>query len=199
MISLKQSAGLTAASLALGLAACGGGSSGGSPSAPIAVSMSVPPPATLSIGTTATMTATVSNDPALAGVKWVVSCSAADCGSFNPTQTSSGVAAIYTPPSTLPSPATVTDTYNGNPLVMGGILAFNGTALAAGNNGVPQPAVALTGSQNTASGTLQLTGLSGDTITGSGWGYYPIDTSRTLAIEVDGQQLGLLLLEHQSP
>jgi hypothetical protein len=108
MISFKQSAGLTAASLALGLAACGGGSSGGSPSAPIAVSMSVPPPATMSIGATAAMTATVSNDPASAGVQWAVSCSAADCGSFNPAQTSSGLAATYTPPSTLPSPATVT-------------------------------------------------------------------------------------------
>src|ERR1700722_14372919 len=108
MISFKQSAGLTAASLALGLAACGGGGSGGRPSAPIAVSMSVPPPATLSIGTTATMTATVSNDAASAGVQWAVSCSAADCGSFNPAQTSSGVATIYTPPSTLPSPTTVT-------------------------------------------------------------------------------------------
>lgn len=66
-------------------------------------------------------------------------------------------------------------------------------------NGIPQPAVALRGSQDTASGTLQLTGLSGGTTIGSGWGYYPIDASRTLAIELDGQQLGLLLLERQSP
>lgn len=65
--------------------------------------------------------------------------------------------------------------------------------------GEPQPEVALAGSQDTASGKLQFTGLSGDTTTGSGWGYYPIDDSRTLAIEVDGQQLGLLLLERQSP
>jgi hypothetical protein len=32
-----------------------------------------------------------------------------------------------------------------------------------------------------------------------GWGFYPIDSSRTLAIEVDGQQLGLLFLEAVSP
>jgi hypothetical protein len=35
----------------------------------------------------------------------------------------------------------------------------------------------------------------GDTATQSGWGYYPIDSSRTIAIEVDGQQLDLLFLE----
>jgi hypothetical protein len=108
MISFKQSAGLTAAWLSLGLAACGGGSGGSTPSAPIAVSMSVPPPATLSIDTTASVTAMVGNDAAFAGVHWAVSCSAADCGAFNPSRTGSGVAAIYTPPSTLPSPATVT-------------------------------------------------------------------------------------------
>ena len=110
MISFKQAVGLTATSLALCLAACGGGGGGGSPSAPIAVSMSVPPPATLPIDTTASMAATVDNDPALAGVKWSVRCSAADCGSFNPAQTGSNEAAIYTPPSTLPSPATVSVT-----------------------------------------------------------------------------------------
>jgi hypothetical protein len=62
-------------------------------------------------------------------------------------------------------------------------------------NGSPQPATALSGSQDTGNGTLQLVGLSGDTTTQSGWGYYPIDSSRTLAIEIDGQQLGLLYLE----
>jgi len=67
------------------------------------------------------------------------------------------------------------------------------------NDGLLMPAVALSGSQDTANGELQLKGLSGDTTTGSTWGYYPIDGSRTLAIEVDGQQLGLLWLEAQSP
>ena len=72
--------------------------------------------------------------------------------------------------------------------------AFSG-ATDYNNNGSPQPATALGGSQDLTDGTLQLTGLSGDTTTQSGWGYYPIDSSRTLAIEVDGQQLGLLFLE----
>jgi hypothetical protein len=33
------------------------------------------------------------------------------------------------------------------------------------------------------------------TASSGGWGYYPIDSSRSIAIEVDGQQLGLLFLE----
>ena len=32
----------------------------------------------------------------------------------------------------------------------------------------------------------------------NGFGYYPIDTQRVLAIEVDGKQLGLLLLEQSA-
>jgi hypothetical protein len=76
--------------------------------------------------------------------------------------------------------------------------AFSGTT-DYNNDGLPVSAVALGGSQNTSNGELQLTGLSGDTTTGSTWGYYPIDASRTLAIEVDGQQLGLMMLEQQSP
>jgi hypothetical protein len=75
--------------------------------------------------------------------------------------------------------------------------AFSG-ATDYNYNGKPEPAIALAGNQDTDSGTLQLTGLSGDTTTGSGWGYYPIDDSRTLAIEVDGRQLAVLLLERQS-
>ena len=71
---------------------------------------------------------------------------------------------------------------------------FSGTT-DYNNDGSPQPATALGGSQDTANGTLNLTGLSGDTTTQSVWGYYPIDSTRTVAIEVDGQQLGLLFLE----
>jgi hypothetical protein len=59
--------------------------------------------------------------------------------------------------------------------------------------------LALSGSQDLTNGSLQLMGLSGDTTTQSTWGYYPIDSSRTLAIELDGQQLGLLFLEAVSP
>ncbi len=61
--------------------------------------------------------------------------------------------------------------------------------------GSPQPATPFSGSQDLGNGILQLQGLNGDTTTQSRWGYDPIDSSRTLAIEIDGQQLGLLFLE----
>jgi len=48
------------------------------------------------------------NDPNGGGVNWTATCSAADCGSFNPTGTASGTATTYTPPATVPNPATVT-------------------------------------------------------------------------------------------
>jgi hypothetical protein len=87
---------------------------------------------------------------------------------------------------------------------------FDGFATAAGQTASSTPAgshafaaqgnvtgsgIPLGGSQNLTSGTLELTGLSGDTTTQSGRGCYPIHSSRTIAIEVDGQQLGLLFLE----
>src|ERR1700678_3726573 len=75
--------------------------------------------------------------------------------------------------------------------------AFSGTT-DYNNNGTLQPATPLGGSQHPTAGTLNLTGLSGDTTTQSGWGYYPVDSSLTIAIEVDGQQLGLLFLEANS-
>jgi hypothetical protein len=59
----------------------------------------------------------------------------------------------------------------------------------------PRPATPLSGSQNFGNGTLKLNGLSGDTATLSHWGYCPIDSSCTLAIEIDGRQLCLLFLE----
>jgi hypothetical protein len=76
--------------------------------------------------------------------------------------------------------------------------AFSG-ATDYNNDGQLMPGVALSGTQDTSNGELALKGLNGDTTTGSTWGYYPIDSSRTLAIEVDGQQLGLLWLEAQAP
>jgi len=33
----------------------------------------------------------------------------------------------------------------------------------------------------------------------SGFGYYPIDNRRVLAIEIDGQQMGLMMLEETQP
>jgi hypothetical protein len=77
--------------------------------------------------------------------------------------------------------------------------AFSGT-VDLNNSGSPSSGIAIGGSQNTGSGTLSLTGLNpNDQSASTGWGYYPIDNARTLAIEVDGSELGLLWLEASSP
>jgi hypothetical protein len=56
--------------------------------------------------------------------------------------------------------------------------------------------VPLTGTEDSSKGVLNLTGLNaGSPQVSNGYGYYPIDDRRVLAIEVDGQQLGLILLE----
>src|ERR1700742_2620789 len=73
--------------------------------------------------------------------------------------------------------------------------SFMGT-VDINNNGSPSSAISIGGSQNTSNGTLNLVGLNPNNASvGTAWGYYPIDNSRTLAIEVDGSQLGLLFLE----
>ena len=99
---------LLAATVLVGLASCGGG--GGSDQFPISVAFSTAPPSSISIGTTASVAAIVSNDPADAGVSWSASCSASDCGSFSPATTANASPTTYTPPATVPNPATVTIT-----------------------------------------------------------------------------------------
>ncbi len=89
------------------LSACGGGSDS---SGPVSISFSTPPPASITIGTTATMAAAVQNDGSNAGVNWTVTCGSSDCGSFSTNHTDSGAATTYTPPATVPNPATVTIT-----------------------------------------------------------------------------------------
>jgi hypothetical protein len=64
----------------------------------------------------------------------------------------------------------------------------------------PTPAVSLTGTETSSTGLLSLTGLDGTSITtANSYSYYPIDSTRVLAIEIDGQTLGLLQLEGVSP
>ena len=77
----------------------------------IAVTLSAQPPASMVAGTTTSLTATVTNDSANAGVKWSVSCgTSGQCGSLAPTSTASGTATTYTAPALPPNPATVTIT-----------------------------------------------------------------------------------------
>jgi hypothetical protein len=73
--------------LAMFLAACGGGSS-------VHVSLSTPPPATVTTNQTPLIAASVTNDSSNSGVDW--SCTpAASCGTFTPAHTASGATTVY--------------------------------------------------------------------------------------------------------
>jgi len=98
---------LIALSMAAALVACS--SSSTTPPPAISVGFSATPPASLQINATQSLTATVSNDSASAGVTWSVTCGTSGaCGSFSPTSTGSGTATTYTAPSAVPSGNTVT-------------------------------------------------------------------------------------------
>lgn len=80
------------------------------------------------------------------------------------------------------------------------ISGFSDFTLQNGNGAfAPTPNVALTGTENSASGVLTLYGLNAASFpSASGYGYYPIDAHRLIAIQVDAHQTGqqgLLLLE----
>jgi hypothetical protein len=61
-------------------------------------------------------------------------------------------------------------------------------------------AVSLTGTETNSTGLLSLTGLNGTGFTtANNYGYFPIDGTRVLAIEVDGNMLGLLQFEGVTP
>ena len=62
---------------------------------------------------------------------------------------------------------------------------------------VATPSVTLTGTVDTTNGGFNLYGLNAslNSQTKSGLGYYPIDGQRVLAIELDGQQMTLMMLE----
>src|SRR5579862_6417841 len=74
-------------------------------SAPIAVTITQQPPATMLTNATATLVAVVQNDPTNSGVQWNVSCAGTSCGTITPSQTASGAPAVFTAPSDLPSSA----------------------------------------------------------------------------------------------
>lgn len=77
----------------------------------ISVSLTQTPPASMPIGGTATVSATVSNDIANAGVNWAALCgSAPTCGSFSPAHTASGGNSTFTAPRSVPKGNTVSVT-----------------------------------------------------------------------------------------
>jgi len=63
----------------------------------------VPTAATVQVGGTVQLSATVSSDPANAGVTWAVSCPAAPCGSITPASSASGDPVMYTASTTPPA------------------------------------------------------------------------------------------------
>ena len=78
--------------------------------APISISITQAPPATMLLNATAPVVAVVANDTIGDGVTWSVACTSnsGDCGSITPTQTGSGVAVTYTAPASVPSsPVTI--------------------------------------------------------------------------------------------
>ena len=74
---------------------------------PISVGFAPAPPSTMQTGASAQFRVVLNNDDTNAGVNWTVLCGSSDCGSFGPTQTTSGVDTVYTAPATVPSGGTV--------------------------------------------------------------------------------------------
>lgn len=100
---------LTALAVIGTLVGCSNNNSTTTPPPVISVSLAGAP-ASLQINTTATLTATVSNDPSSAGVTWAVSCSSSGaeaCGAISNATTTS---ATYTAPASVPTGASVTVT-----------------------------------------------------------------------------------------
>ncbi len=87
----------------LTLAGCGGGGPAYTPPSTITLSFTQVPPSTMSTSGQSQIIATVANDATNQGVDWTVSCSSAKCGSFNPVHTASGIATVFTAPTSLPS------------------------------------------------------------------------------------------------
>src|ERR1700761_1999964 len=95
------------AAVAFAAAACGGGGSNPPNPPAISVSLSPAPPATVTAGQTASLTAVVSNDSSNGGVTWSVTCGSSSCGTFTPGTTASGTATTYAAPATAPTGGTV--------------------------------------------------------------------------------------------
>jgi hypothetical protein len=73
---------------------------------------------------------------------------------------------------------------------------FNGFTDYTVQGYTPNAAVPLTGTENSSTGVMTPTGLNATNFQmATGYGYYPVDSNRVIAIAVDEQQLGLLWLE----
>ncbi len=102
---MNKNLSLLAIGIVAAISGCGGGSSPGPQS--VSVTLSTMPPAWLATAGTASVAATVQNDPATRGVNW--SCTPATaCGAFSPTSTPSSSMTTYTAPATVPTGGSVT-------------------------------------------------------------------------------------------
>ena len=92
----------------VGLAGCSANASK-TPQTPfISLALTQAPPASLNVVGTAQVSASVSGDPASAGVDWFAECaSAPNCGSFSPAHTASGAATTFIAPAAVPAKNTV--------------------------------------------------------------------------------------------
>jgi hypothetical protein len=82
--------------------------------APISVTITQAPPASMAPNATGTVTAVVANDPTNSGVIWQVACSSlasGACGTVSPAQTASGASVTFTAPSTVPTPSPIVTIY----------------------------------------------------------------------------------------
>ncbi len=107
MKSLKTILMSGVAAVAFVAAACGGGGGNGPNPPAISVTLSPAPPASVTAGATASLTAVVSNDSSNGGVSWSVTCGSSSCGTFTPATTPSGTATTYTAPANVPTGGTV--------------------------------------------------------------------------------------------
>jgi hypothetical protein len=80
------------------------------PSIVVSFSATAPPPNALQVGASASIAAVVTGDPSNNGVIWSATCGPGNvpCGSFSPSKTASGGAAIFTAPSLVPVGRNVT-------------------------------------------------------------------------------------------
>ncbi|HTS04123.1 MAG TPA: hypothetical protein VMP68_00960 [Candidatus Eisenbacteria bacterium] len=103
-----SSAVLVPAAVLLILGGCGGSNNltlqnpAAPPSTPVSIAFKPAPAKSISLATTAALTAVVDDDPANLGVDWSLLCPPnAACGTLNTLHTPSGTAVTYTPPPTI--------------------------------------------------------------------------------------------------
>jgi hypothetical protein len=133
------------------------------PKPPVVVSLIPAPPATLEVGLSTPLSATVTGDPQNGGVDWTVTCANASCGSFTPSHTASGGTTMYTAPTT-PTTVTITaastDSTNGaNATAMITIGAVAAASNLSGQYAFNLSGFDATGALYVAAGSVTLDGM----------------------------------------